>query len=75
MTASLKYDTVKKGKLNLNVYNFIKKKTQAQVFSCKFCEIFMNTFVTEHLRTTASIFYFMIGNILHYFFVLLLLFF
>ena len=24
--------------------NFIKKETQAQVFSCEFCEIFKNTF-------------------------------
>ena len=35
--------------------NFIKKETVAQVFSCEFCEIFKNTFFTEHLRTTASI--------------------
>ena len=34
--------------------NFIKKETLAQVFSCEFCEIFKNTFFTEHLRTTAS---------------------
>ena len=30
--------------------NFIKKETLAQLFSCKFCEIFKNTFSTEHLR-------------------------
>ena len=34
--------------------NFIKKETLAQVFSCEFCEIFRNTFFTEHLWTTAS---------------------
>ena len=34
--------------------NFIKKETLAQVFSCEFCEISMNTFSTEHLQTTAS---------------------
>ena len=34
--------------------NFVKTKTLAQVFSCEFCEIFKNTFFTEHLRTTAS---------------------
>ena len=34
--------------------NFIKKETLAQVFSCEFCEIFYNTFFTEHLWTTAS---------------------
>ena len=34
--------------------NFIKKETLTQVFSCQFCEIFKNTFLTEHLRVTAS---------------------
>ena len=34
--------------------NFIKKETLAQVFSCEFCEISNNTFVTEHLWKTAS---------------------
>ena len=34
---------------------FIKKQIPTpQVFSCKFCEIFRNTFFTEHIRTTAS---------------------
>ena len=33
------------------------KKTLAQVFSCKFCEIYKNTFFTEHLRTTASVYH------------------
>ena len=27
----------------------------AQVFSCEFCEISKNTFLTEHLRTAASV--------------------
>ena len=31
------------------------KKTVAQVFSWEFCEIFKNTFFTEHLRETASV--------------------
>ena len=31
------------------------QKALAQVFSCEFCEIFGNTFFTEHLRTTASV--------------------
>ena len=31
-----------------------KKETLAQVFSCECCEIFNNTFFTEHLWTTAS---------------------
>ena len=26
-----------------------------KVFSCEFCEIFKNTFLTEHLWTTASV--------------------
>ena len=36
--------------------NFIKKETLALVFSCEFCEISKNSFFTEHLRTTASVF-------------------
>ena len=34
-------------------YNFIKKETRAQVFSCEFFKISKNTFFTEHLWTTA----------------------
>ena len=30
------------------------KKTPAQVFSCVYCENFNNTFLTEHIRATAS---------------------
>ena len=41
--------------VRLQPINFIKKETLAQVLSCEFCEIFKNTFSTEHLRTTASI--------------------
>ena len=33
-------------------YNFIKKKVLAQVFSCEFCQISKNTFLTEHFWTT-----------------------
>ena len=36
--------------------NFIKKGSLTQVFSCQFCEIFKNTFFTEHLRTIASVY-------------------
>ena len=36
-------------------YNFIKKETLAQVFSCEFCRISKNTFFTEHVWTTASV--------------------
>ena len=35
-------------------WNFIKKETLAQMFSCEFCEISKNNFLTKHLRTTAS---------------------
>ena len=38
--------------------NPIKKEFLTQVFSCEFCEIFKNTFFTEHLLTTA----FLIGQ-------------
>ena len=34
---------------------FIKKETLPQVFSSEFCEIFKNTFFTEHLLATASL--------------------
>ena len=33
--------------------DFIKKEALAQVFSCEFCEIFKNTFFTEHVWATA----------------------
>ena len=36
------------------VCNFIKKETLVQVFYCKFCEIFKNTFFTEQLQVTDS---------------------
>ena len=36
------------------VANFIKKETLTLVFSYEFCEIFKNTFFTEHLRATTS---------------------
>ena len=32
----------------------LKKEILVQVFSCEFCEIFNNTFFTEHLRAIAS---------------------
>ena len=41
-------------KVSCLLKNFIKKETQAQVFSCELCEIYMNTFFTEHLWMTAS---------------------
>ena len=35
--------------------NFIKKETLTQVFFSEFCEIFKNTFLTEHVRATVYI--------------------
>ena len=32
----------------------IKEETLAQAFSCEFCEIYKNSFFTEHLWATAS---------------------
>ena len=40
------------------VSKFIKKEALAQVFSCEFCEISQDTFFTEYLPTTASIYFF-----------------
>ena len=34
----------------LKTYDFIKKETPTQVFSCKFGEIFKNNYSEEHLR-------------------------
>ena len=39
---------------NSGLQHFFKKKTLAQMFSRKFCEISKNTFFAEHLWTTAS---------------------
>ena len=39
---------------NICARDFIKKEFLAQMFSCEFCEISKNTFVTEHLRTTTA---------------------
>ena len=51
--------SVKKAVLrNFATYcNFIKKKLQHRcLFFCKYCEIFKNTYIEEHLRTDASLF-------------------
>ena len=37
--------------LGLQIY---LKEIQTQLFSCEYCEIFLNTYSVEHLRTTAS---------------------
>ena len=39
------------------VVSFLIKKTLSQVFSCEFSEIFKNTFFTEHLLVTVSLFH------------------
>ena len=41
-------------KLQARPATLLKKETLAQVFSYEFCEIFKNTFFTEHLWATAS---------------------
>ena len=35
--------------------NSQKKKTPVHMFSCEFMEIFKNTYLVEHLRTTTSL--------------------
>ena len=35
--------------------SFIKKDTNALVFSCEFCEVFKNNIFTEHLWATTSV--------------------
>ena len=37
-------------------FNNVAGLPLAQVFSCEFCEISKNTFFTENLRTTASVY-------------------
>ena len=41
--------------IKLQVCNFIKKGTLAQVFFSDFCEISKSTFFAEHLLVTASV--------------------
>ena len=41
-------------KLQTSSQQFIEKETQTQMFSCKFYEVFKNTFFTEALGATAS---------------------
>ena len=45
--------------LQAEVCNFIKKKTQAQVFYYKFCEIFKNTFLNRTPQVAASVYKFL----------------
>ena len=48
------YQSVIFKKLKTKAWNFIKKETLSQVFSCNFLKFFKNTFLAEHLRATAS---------------------
>ena len=40
--------------LSLQAWNFIKKDSNTEVFSCEIWEIIQNAYFEEHLRTTAS---------------------
>ena len=48
------YQSLFFNKVSGGACNFLKKETLTQVFSCEFCEISMNIFLTEHLWATAS---------------------
>ena len=41
-------------KLQDEGFNFKKKEALARVFSCEFCEISKNAFLTEHLQATSG---------------------
>ena len=43
----------RKRSCRLPASKFFKKETPVLVFSCEFCNIFMNTLFTEHLRATS----------------------
>ena len=49
--------------LQAETCSFIKKDTLAQVFSFEFCEISKNTFFTEHLWETASMYGIQVGYV------------
>ena len=42
------------GSCRLEVWNFMKKETPVQMFSCKFCNIFKGTFFVEHISMSVS---------------------
>ena len=44
-------------KLQASGYNFIKKETPAQVFSCELCEIYKNTFSYRTTPVAASVYF------------------
>ena len=50
-TCAKVYFLIKLTSRRSEAYNFIKKETLAQVFLCKFCKVFKNTFMTKYLRT------------------------
>ena len=49
-------------RLQASVGNSIKKEIRVQVFRCEFCEMFKNTFFTEHLQKTVSVFKYSLNN-------------
>ena len=51
----LQENTCARASFLIKGWGLIKKETLTQVFTCEFCEISKNTFLTEHLRKTASI--------------------
>ena len=44
-------------KLQASAFDFIKKETLAQVFSCELCEIYKNTFSYRTPPVTASVYF------------------
>ena len=66
--------------LHSSVCSFIKKENRSQVFPCEFCEVSRNTFFTEHLWATTSVYFtewmfWVKGNVLYYVLMLCLEFF
>ena len=41
-------------KIGVLIEKIYEKENPPQVFSCKYCEIFKNTYFEEHLETAAS---------------------
>ena len=51
----LKISQISQGKTRPDACNFIKKETLAEAFSCKFCEMFKNTFFCKTPLVVASV--------------------
>ena len=50
ISQNLQENTCARASFLIKLQAFIKKETLAQVFSCEFCDISKNIFLTEHLR-------------------------